>query len=106
MKANLHQKEFTTFIKMLADKYRPLYIYCFGVFTEADSKEGRFIETAVHENYQYCLWMVRENETRIEHQVADFLKTADGLGSDTIRALTLDAAVYKQLESEGEVCYG
>lgn len=66
------EEHFSAFIKQLAEKFKPLQIYCFGKHIESTNKKGSFIGTVDEESYQYFLLMVTERVTRIEHEVQDF----------------------------------
>jgi len=78
------KEQFSAFIKVLADRYKPLYIYCFGELTESSSTAGCFVNHSDCENCRYYLLMVMENESRIEHPVQDYVNTHFQYGSITI----------------------
>lgn len=67
------QKEhFSSFIKVLAEKFKPVYIYCFAQFVDSSHKSGCFIDPLADESWRYYLLMITESPTRIEHEVQNY----------------------------------
>ncbi|MET1053956.1 MAG: HEPN domain-containing protein, partial [Pedobacter sp.] len=67
-----HKEQFSAFIKVLAEKFKPLYIYCFAQFVESSRKSGCFIDNSADEACRYYLLMITESSTRIEHEVQNY----------------------------------
>jgi len=81
---NQDHTEFAALIKMLADKYKPLYIYRFGKLMESNFNTGCFIADSAAENYRYYLLMVIDSDARIEHAVQDYATSHLEHGTITI----------------------
>jgi len=67
-----HQEQFSAFIKVLAEKFKPMYIYCFGKLTKTCTKSGCFIDSINDQRNRYYLLMITESSTRIEHEVQNY----------------------------------
>ena len=76
--------EFKAFVKVLAERYKPLYIYCFGESVKSMSRSGCSILHDAVKNHRYYLLMIVENEIRIEHPVQDYANTHFHHGKITI----------------------
>jgi HEPN domain-containing protein len=81
----------TAFIKVLAEKFSPLYIYCFGRITESSSREGCFIESSHEQKCRYYLLMITECATRIENEVQHYATAHFPQGQITILVHGKDA---------------
>jgi len=109
-----HQEQFAAFVKVLAEKFKPLYIYCFGRIGDSSFSEGCFIERNAIENHKYHLLMVIESATRIEHEVQNYANDHFLHGSITILVHgkeTITAAVkannrfFISVANHGELLY-
>jgi len=86
MKREFTQKEhFDDFIEVLAERFEPLYIYCFGTAAQSSKKTGCFIDHVDEESNRYFLLMITESSTRIEHEVQNYVN--DHFHHGTITAL-------------------
>lgn len=77
-------EELQVIVKLLAEKFRPLYIYCFGDYAESSRKVGCFIDGVAHHHHRYYLLMVIEGAGRIEHIVQDYASSHFQQGAITI----------------------
>jgi len=80
---NQHQC-FSTFIKVLIEKFRPEQIYSFGKNYVLTEKSGCFNASTVDQHEHHFLLMVTETVTRIEHEVQDFANAYYPFGTITI----------------------
>jgi HEPN domain-containing protein len=108
-----HQR-FSSFIKVLAEKFNPQQIYCFGTQVVLRDKSGCFIEGHTDERYHYYLLMVTEGRVRIEHSVQDFVNTHFNFGTITVlvhgkdtitEALTANNRFFNTVFSSAQVVY-
>lgn len=67
-----HAIYFQKFIKSLVDKYQPLQIYCFSKSVALVDTKGCFLDQESQYNCNYCLLLITESLTRIDHEVQDF----------------------------------
>ena len=63
---------FKMFIRRLVDKFQPLKIICFAKTEHCSKTEGCFQDQESSKRCDYCLLMVTETATRIDHQVQDY----------------------------------
>lgn len=82
--SHLQHQHFSSFIKVLAEKYNPQQIYCFGKQVVLRDKSGCFIEGDTDAKYHYYLLMVTESSIRIERTVQDFASSKFKSGTITI----------------------
>ncbi|RZK26603.1 MAG: HEPN domain-containing protein, partial [Flavobacterium sp.] len=74
-----HTVDFKSFIGLLIDKFKPLQIFCFSKRFIMDGMSGTFVENTTAYQCHYCLLMVTDTNTRIDHEVQDY---ANGLYVD------------------------
>jgi hypothetical protein len=67
-----HKEQFSALIKVLAKKFKPLYIYCFAQFVESSYKSGCLIEKSADKTCRYYLLLITESATRIEHEAQNY----------------------------------
>jgi len=71
-------------VKLLIEKFKPMYIYCFCRITKSATKSGCFgVNYTATENH-YFLLMVMESKTRNEHEAQDFCNIRFHPGKTTI----------------------
>lgn len=85
---------FTEFIKILAEKYNPIYIFCFNKESATTIKEGCFTDSVVQENHHYHLLMVTEGLTRIEHHVQNYANDHFQFGTITMLVQGIEAIAH------------
>jgi HEPN domain-containing protein len=79
-----HENYFETFIKSLVEKFRPLQIFCLSQDTYTEEQTGCFRAGGSNHYGHYCLLMVTETISRIDHQVQDFSNCCYKMGTITI----------------------
>lgn len=67
-----HTSYFRSFIKLLAEKFQPLQIYCISKSFSFNGSAGCFKTEAITRKANYCLLMVTETNTRVDHEVQDY----------------------------------
>ncbi|WP_158799430.1 HEPN domain-containing protein [Pedobacter sp. L105] len=64
---------FKTFIQRLVDKFKPLQIFCFSKTNLASETSGCFKDQHQTYNCNYCLLLVTATNTRIDHEVQEYV---------------------------------
>jgi len=67
-----HASYFRSFIKLLAEKFQPLQIFCISKTFSYNGSAGCFRDQTVIRKVDYCLLLVTETNTRIDHEVQDY----------------------------------
>lgn len=80
------QKHFSSFIKVMVEKFSPEQIYCFGKKLVLNEESGCFIDDNTDVQYHYFLLVITESNTRIEHEMQEFANTRFIFGSMTVLA--------------------
>lgn len=73
--ATEHASYFKKFTRTLVDKFQPLQIFCFAKSASFNELNGCFINPEARHTCNYCLLVVTENATRIDHEVQEFCNT-------------------------------
>lgn len=71
-------------VKLLVQKFTPIYIYCFCRITKTANKSGCFGANYTATEHHYFLLMVLGSKTRNEHEAQDFCNTRFYHGKTTI----------------------
>lgn len=79
-----HAIYFQKFIRLLVDKYQPLQIYCISKGSALADTKGCFLDQEIQYNCNYCLLLITESLTRIDHEVQDFSNFHYQQGSITV----------------------
>lgn len=74
-----HNTNFKSLIGLIVEKFRPVKIFCFSKRFLTDGMTGTFVDNTTIYKCHYCLLMVTETNTRIDHEVQDY---ANGLYED------------------------
>lgn len=80
------QKDFSSLIKALVERFKPEKIYCFGKNTVFNSKSNCFMENDTEIQCHYFLLVVTESVARIEHEIQHYANTVFTAGTVTILA--------------------
>lgn len=72
---NSRQSVLTELIKLIADKYKPEYIWCFGIIQERKRMVNAFSEPIDRLVSRYYLLMLTKETVRIENTVQDFINS-------------------------------
>lgn len=67
-----HASYFRSFIKLLAGKFQPLQILCISKQFSFQESIGCFRNQTINRHIHYCLLLVTETNTRIDHEVQDY----------------------------------
>ncbi|TCC99173.1 HEPN domain-containing protein [Pedobacter hiemivivus] len=70
--AENHAIYFRAFIDQLVQKFKPLQIFSFSKDSYTQDDQGCFKEKSTTFHCDYCLLLVTESNTRIDHEVQDF----------------------------------
>lgn len=82
--ADEHSIYFKTFIKSLIQKFQPQQIFRFAKKSLLEQSNGCFIDSGNDYNCHYCLLIVTETTTRIDHEVQEFANVHYKYGVITI----------------------
>ncbi|MBB5639096.1 HEPN domain-containing protein [Pedobacter cryoconitis] len=82
--ADEQANHFNEFVKSLAQKFQPLQVFCFAKKCILNETDGCFINRHISHHCQYCLLVVTETSTRIDHEVQNFANTHFKSGVVTI----------------------
>ena len=82
--ANDQAHYFKTFIEALVDKFQPLQILCLSQNISTEESKSCFKKHGFDHSSHYCLLMVTESITRVDHQVQDFSNNYFRKGTVTI----------------------
>jgi HEPN domain-containing protein len=82
--ANDQAHYFRTFIEALVEKFQPLQIYSLSQNISTEQYGGCFKAHGSDHNAHYCLLMVTETMTRVDHQVQDFANNYFRKGTITV----------------------
>jgi len=63
---------FKNFVQCLVDKFQPLKLICFAKTILSSETAGCSKDQSPTQDCNYCLLMVTESGTRVDHQVQDF----------------------------------
>lgn len=109
-----HAKYFKTFIGLLAGKFKPLQIFCFSKRFVTEEAIGCFIDNSISYKGHYCLLMVTETNTRMDHEVQDYCNGMYEDGTVTIichgqeaiaEAIQKNSRFFITVYSLGELIY-
>ncbi len=109
-----HAKYFKTFIGLLAGKFKPLQIFCFSKRFVSEETVGSFNSNSISYKAHYCLLMVTDSNTRIDHEVQDYCNGLYEDGTVTIichgqeaiaEALQKNSRFFITVYSIGELIY-
>ena len=70
--ADEHSIYFKTFVKSLIQKFEPHQVFCFAKKSLLEQSNGCFIDSGTDHNCHYCLLIVTETTTRIDHEIQEF----------------------------------
>jgi hypothetical protein len=70
--AGLHARYFKMFIECLVERFQPLQIFCFAKTKLLSETTGCFRDQQSSYHCNYCLLLVTEANTRIDHEVQAF----------------------------------
>ncbi|WP_457287667.1 HEPN domain-containing protein [Pedobacter sp. UYP24] len=79
-----HASDLRSFIKLLADKFKPIQIISFSNRLSFQGATGLFIDQKLTCQGHYCLLMVTETNVRIDHEVQDYCNSMYNNGTITI----------------------
>jgi hypothetical protein len=82
--ANHQAKHFKKFLQSLIQKFQPQQIFCFSENIDTVEQNGCFKTAETYQKCDYCLLMVTETVTRIDHDVQDFANNHYKMGKITI----------------------
>ena len=109
-----HTHDFKSFIGLLVDKFKPLHIFCFSKRFLTNGISGSFVDKAIKYQCHYCLLMVTETNTRIDHEVQDYANYIYQDGSITIichgqeaisEAIQNNSRFFIEVYSSGDLLY-
>ncbi|MFC4213355.1 HEPN domain-containing protein [Pedobacter lithocola] len=109
-----HARYLRTFIGLLISRFKPLQIFSFSKRFVAEEMEGDFIDNSITYKGHYCLLMVTETNTRIDHEVQDYCNGMYEDGTVTIichgqeaisEALQKNSRFFITVYSTGELIY-
>jgi HEPN domain-containing protein len=109
-----HNINFKSFVRKLVNKYQPLQIFCVSKRFPTDGFTSTFVENTISYRGHYCLLMVTESNTRIDHEVQDFANHIyqDGTitmlchGQEAIsKAIQNNSRFFISVYSNGELLY-
>lgn len=69
---NHQTNHFKKFVNRLVERFQPLQLFCFAKTNLIAETNGCFTATESSYNCNYCLLMVTEKATRIDHEVQEF----------------------------------
>ena len=64
---------FKTFVQRLVEKFQPLQVFCFAKTNLVSETTGCFKDQQHSFHCNYCLLLVTETNTRIDHEVQDYV---------------------------------
>lgn len=67
-----HSRYFKTFVKSLIQKFQPQQIFCFAKNSFLKQTNGCFLDQINNHTCNYCLLIVTEAPTRIDHEIQEF----------------------------------
>lgn len=109
-----HNATFKSFIGLIVEKFRPVQIFCFSQRFITDGRTGTFVDNNTAYQCHYCLLMVTETNTRIDHEVQDYVNGIyeDGTitflchGQEAIsEAIQKNSRFFISLYSSGKLIY-
>lgn len=109
-----HNTNFKSFIAQLVEKFRPIKIFCFSKRFITDGMVGTFVDNITAYQCHYCLLMVTETNTRIDHEVQDYCNGMYEDGTITIlchgqeaisEAIQKNSRFFISLYSTGTLIY-
>jgi len=68
-----HASYFKKFIRILVDKFQPLQVFCFAKTNLVSETTGCFKDQQQNYHCNYCLLLVTDTNTRIDHEVQDYV---------------------------------
>jgi len=109
-----HASYFKKFIRTLVDRFQPLQIFCFAKSASFNELNGCFVDPKAKHICNYCLLVVTENATRIDHEVQEFCNTyyQNGIitvichGKETIaNAIKENNRFFSTVYNKGQLIY-
>lgn len=79
-----HAIYFKTFVKSLIQKFQPQQLFCFAKKSISEQTDGCFMDQGTIYNCHYCLLIVTETPTRIDHEIQEFANVHYKQGMITI----------------------
>ncbi|CAM4308263.1 HEPN domain-containing protein [Pedobacter westerhofensis] len=80
---NRQAKHFNKFIQSLILRFQPLQLFCISESITSEENKGCFKTAEANQRCDYCLLMVTENVTRIDHDVQHFANIHYRMGNIT-----------------------
>jgi hypothetical protein len=109
-----HAPALSKLIERLAERYQPLQIYSFGYVSTVRRMEGCFRKASVDGEHQHFLFLVKEDNQNISHDVQEFASahyrhgvvTMICAGTERIQDQTHQSnSFYRTLMNEGTLLY-
>jgi len=109
-----HASYFKNFIRTIVDRFQPLQIFCFAKSASFNELNGCFINPKAKHTCNYCMLVVTENATRIDHEVQEFCNTyyQNGIitvichGKETVaNAIKENNRFFSTVCSKGQLIY-